>query len=337
MRKIIALLILILFLVTFTYYREPNFLSEYNLSNLARNSALLSIYAIGVGFVIIAGGIDLSLGSVVALTGYLTAYLLSGLGWPPAAIIPIILLIGIAIGLLHGLLVANCRLQPFVVTLCGLLAYRGLARVLSGDQSGSLGSDQAFIRFLTKGTFLKMPAFYWSELDKKLVFGMIKVPMPVWICLAIAIAAALFLTRTIWGRYIFAVGNNEEASLYSGVNVKLTKTITYVICSTLGALSGLLEASDVGTVMPSGTGTFYELYAIAACVLGGCSLRGGEGNILGILLGAIAIRLIRNVTNMLAIPSEMEYTVLGLVILAGALVDAALERYRSRAVQGKNV
>jgi ribose transport system permease protein len=310
MRKIIALAILIAVLMLITYWINPNFATAFNISNLARKSALLSIYAIGVGVVIIAGGIDLSLGALVALTGYVSAMLIADKGYHPAAVIPLILLIGVAVGLLHGVLVAYANLQPFVVTLCGLLAYRGLARVISGDASGGISDQYAFVRSLTSGTVLG-------------------VPMPVWFVLFLGIIAYLFLSRTIWGTYIYAIGNNEQAALYSGINVKFTKILTFVICSVLGAFSGLLEVSEVGSITPAGTGTFYELYAIAAAVLGGCSLRGGEGTVLGIILGAVAIRLITNVTNMLGIPSQWEYVVLGSVILAGALVDAAIEKYRA--------
>jgi ribose transport system permease protein len=201
-----------------------------------------------------------------------------------------------------------------VVTLCGLLAYRGLARVLSQDRTGSLGDQFTTVKFFTSGSLLGLP-------------------MPAWIALAVGAAAHVFLRYTIWGRYIYAIGNNEEASLYSGINVRRTKIITYVICSVLGAISGTLEASYIGSVTPSSTGTFYELYAIAAAVLGGCSLRGGQGMVLGILLGAVTIQLIGNVTRLLGVPSQFEYVILGTVILVGALVDASLERYGNRRLQ----
>lgn len=314
MQKTLVLCAVVAVLGLFTYLIEPSFFTQFNLDNLARRSALLGIYAIGVGVVIIAGGIDLSIGSVVALTGYLTVVFAVHWDLPAVAVIPMIAVVGLCIGCIHGVLVAYMKLQPFVATLCGLLAYRGLARVVSGDNSGGIGEGQKTIKALAGGHFLE-------------------IPVPVWILLIVGVLVWLFLTRTIWGRYIYAIGNNEEAVMYSGINVARGKTLTYVLCGTLAALSGLLEVGDVGSVTPAGTGFFYELYAIAAAVLGGCSLRGGEGTISGIVLGAVMIRLIGNVTNLLGIPSQFEYVVLGLVILAGAMIDVLLERYRNRQIE----
>jgi ribose transport system permease protein len=311
MQKTIVLGILVAALGLVTYLIEPSLFSQFNLDNLARRSALLGIYAIGVGVVIIAGGIDLSIGSVVAFTGYLTVVFAIQWNLPPLAVIPLIGALGLVIGLIHGVLIAHLKLPPFVATLCGLLVYRGLARVVSGDNSGGIGESQKFIKSLAGGHILG-------------------IPLPVWILCVVGVLVWLFLTRTVWGRYIYAIGNNEEAVLYSGINVARAKILTYVVSGVLAAFSGLLEVGDVGSVTPAGTGTFYELYAIAAAVLGGCSLRGGEGTVSGITLGAVMIRLIGNVTNLLGIPSQFEYVVLGMVILAGALIDVLLERYRSR-------
>ena len=142
--------------------------------------------------------------------------------------------------------------------------------------------------------------------------------------------AAIFLNRTIWGRYLLALGNNEEGARYSGIGTDRLKITAYVICSFLAGLSGLLFAYELDSVQPAQTGEFYELYAIAAAVLGGCSLRGGQGTILGVIIAAAVIRLLRNSINLLGISTHLEYAIIGTVILCGVSADEIIKRVMAK-------
>jgi ribose transport system permease protein len=221
----------------------------------------------------------------------------------------------LAIGLLHGLLITRLRLQPFVVTLCGLLFYRGAARWLTDDQTIGFGNAHDGLRQLAIGSF---------EL------GFLAVPYPLLILLAILLAAAVLLNRTIWGRYLLALGRNEQAARYSGIDTDRMIVLAYVICALLAGLAGVLFSLDVNSVQPASHGSFYELYAIAAAVLGGCSLRGGEGTIVGVVIGAAVIRLLYNAINLLRIPTQLEFAIIGLVILLGVIADEVVKRYAAR-------
>jgi ribose transport system permease protein len=148
--------------------------------------------------------------------------------------------------------------------------------------------------------------------------------------LVIAIAAGIFLRRTIWGRYLYALGNNEDGARYSGINTDAMKITAYVICSMLAGIAGILFAFELDSVQPAQTGEFYELYAIAAAVLGGCSLRGGEGSILGVVIAAAVIRLIYNSINMVGISTHLEFGILGMVILLGVLGDEMIKKAVTR-------
>ncbi len=156
------------------------------------------------------------------------------------------------------------------------------------------------------------------------------VPMPALIMIATAIAAAIFLNQTIYGRYLLALGRNEEAARYSGINTHRMVILAYVICSGMAGLGAILFAADINSVQPSGHGNFYELYAIAAAVLGGCSLRGGEGSILGVVIGAAVMRVLYNAINILGIDTTLEFAIIGLVILIGAIVDVLVKRIVAR-------
>jgi ribose transport system permease protein len=146
----------------------------------------------------------------------------------------------------------------------------------------------------------------------------------------IAIVAAVLLRLTVFGRYLLALGNNEEAARYSGINTDRIVIASYVFCSVLAALGGVLFALDVNSIQPSGLGEFYELYAIAAAVLGGCSLRGGEGTILGVVIGAAVMRVLYNAINILHIPTHFEFAIIGIVILAGVMADELIRRLVAR-------
>jgi ribose transport system permease protein len=313
MKKEMPILLILVVLCIAVSIANPQFLSTTNLQNTARLIGMFGIFSIGVGIVIITGGIDLSVGSVFSLLGVLLCFELVNwsLPWPLA--VAVILLTGAFLGLCHGLLVTKLRIQPFIVTLCGLLFYRGLARYIADDQTQGFGYCTGF-ETLQKITTGKL-------------FG---VPMPFVFLLVIAFIMWIVLHRSVYGRYLFAVGRNEEATRFSGINTSAVIVGAYVISTLLAGVSAILLAFYTNSVSPSAHGNFYELYAIASAVLGGCSLRGGQGSIPGILIGTTLILVLRNFVNLLGIPSSLDFAVLGAVILAGAVVDYTLQYRREK-------
>ena len=311
MKKDLGLLLLILVVGAIVAFINPRFISGINISNTANLIGLYGLFSIGEGFVIITGGIDLSIGSVFALLGVIFIQLINGdgLNWALATVI--VLGLGIVIGLVHGFLITRAKLQPFVVTLCGLLIYRGVARYYTDD--GTAGFDF--------GT--SFPTLEWVTTGR--VYG---VPNSFVAFVVLALIMAVVLHRSVFGRYLFAVGKNEEAARYSGINTRAIIFAAYVICSGLAAISSIYFAMYTRSISPASHGTFYELYGIAAAVLGGCSLRGGEGSILGIALGAVLLQILQNLVNLLGIPSSLNFAVMGGVILIGVLADGQLKRLR---------
>ncbi len=212
------------------------------------------------------------------------------------------------------MLITKLRLQPFVVTLCGLLIYRGATRGIVNDQTQGFRGEFSFLR-------------HWSQGQIALPGTDFGIPNPLLIMLAVMVVAAVFLNFTVYGRYMLALGRNEEATRFSGINTDCMVILAYVICAALSGLGGLLFVLDVGSAQPVDFGNFYELYAIAAAVLGGCSLRGGEGTILGVVIGAAVMQVLRNSITLIDwIPTNIEYAVIGAVILGGTVVDELVRR-----------
>jgi ribose transport system permease protein len=320
-KKILGIFGLLVFVCVVTVIANPRFVNAYNLQNIIRWTSLFAIISIGVSFVIMTGGIDLSIGSTVGLTGTLLAWLLTVKGFSATASVGLVLLVSLAIGLSHGLLITKMRLQPFVVTLCGLLLYRGVARWIPDDQTLGFGdAHDHSLRLLAIGKPFALP---FPFLDAP-----VQVPAP--FLIVIAVVAAVFLNLTIFGRYLLALGRNEQAARYSGINTDRIVILAYVICSLLGGVGGVLFALDVNSVQPSSLGEFYELYAIAAAVLGGCSLRGGEGSILGVVIGTAVMRVLYNAINILGIPTQLEFAIIGIVILGGVTADELIKRLVAR-------
>jgi ribose transport system permease protein len=312
MKKILGILGLLVVICIVTAMISDRFYTSGNIENLIRRTAPFAILGIGVGMVIITGGIDLSLGSVIALVGVLMPQLLVQHGWPIGGVIVAMLGLAALIGLIHGLLITKVGLQPFVVTLCGLLIYRGAARGITDDQTRGFGLEFDALRELAVG---KIPIT-----DD---FGL---PVPAVVMVVIAIIAAVFLNQTIFGRYLLALGRNEQAARYSGINTDRMVILAYVICSLLGGLAGMIFVLDTNTAQPADFGNFYELYAIAAAVLGGCSLRGGEGSITGIIIGAAVMLVLRNAILLVGIPTQLEFAIVGLVLLGGVVADEMIKR-----------
>jgi ribose transport system permease protein len=314
----IAGLLLVIAIVTTVLSHDAStgnytFLSSYNLENLLRRVGMFGVLSVAAAFVIVTGGIDLSIGAVVCVAGCMLPWLLADCGLPAIVAMPLVLLVCAGIGLWHGLLVVGLRLQPFVVTLCGLLLYRGLMRKFTGDQTMGLGDAGEGLRWLATG---KIPI----TAD----FGL---PAPLCVLAIVAVLTGVLWQRTVWGRHLFALGRNEEAARFSGVRTGRLTALSYVACSLLAGLGGCLFVLDVNSAQASSFGNFYELYAIAGAVLGGVALRGGEGLVLGVVLGAALMQLLSNTINLVGDSNQLEFAVVGAVILFGAGFDELVRRY----------
>ena len=302
MGKLIGIGILLAVLCASLALTEPAFRSNQNLNNLTRQIAFLGILSLGAGLVIITGGIDLSVGSLMGLGGVLLVFALREWGWGVAASLVFCLAVSAFLGWLHGFLVTRARLQPFIVTLCALLIYRGIARYLTGDA--------------TKGFGTAFPGL--KRLANDSLGGL---PIPVWLMLLASFLLGCLVHFSVFGRHLYAVGGNETAARFAGVPVDRVKRTAYLLAGLLTGFAGILLALYTNAVQPASHGQFYELYAIAAAVLGGCSLRGGEGTIPGVILGAALIRVLWNGSTLWGIPTFLEYAVIGGVILCGTLLD----------------
>jgi ribose transport system permease protein len=271
--------------------------------------------------VIITGGIDLSSGAVVGLSALLVA-IMAGPGLPGALAAfgggeplgvgtSVVIVLGLMtlVGALQGRMITALALQPFIVTLGGMMTLRGVAHVLTRGGTAGLGPGH--------DTF--------TRLGSGVVLG--AVPVPLLVLLAAAAIVHLLLEHTVLGQALYAIGRNEEAARYSGIDVPRVKRIAYTLSAALAAVAGVLYAAYLPSVQPA-FGTAYELYAIAAAVLGGCSLRGGEGTVAGILVGAALMRLITNGINLVGISTHWELAVIGVVIVAAATLDAVVRRTR---------
>ena len=320
--KELGIFVLLVVLCIFvTVMSGGSFLHANNLQNTSRLIGIYGIFSIGLGIVIITGGIDLSVGSLFALLGVLLSLMLTEWHWAWPLAVLATLAAGGLIGMLHGFLITRVNLQPFIVTLCGLLAYRGLARIISGD--GTMG-------FGTAGGFEKLQVLATGS-----VFG---VPTPFVLLIIIALIMGVVLHRSVYGRYLYAVGRNEEAARYSGVNSKRVIAGAYVISAVLAGIAAILLGFYTNSISPSTHGQSYELYGIAAAVLGGCSLRGGEGSIAGILIGTALLQVLRNLVNLVtinghSIPTSSEAVVVGAVILVGVGIDELLRRRKTSRVK----
>ncbi|MDK0696682.1 ribose ABC transporter permease [Clostridium perfringens] len=276
----------------------PNFLSVSNITNVFTQVSVNAIIAIGMTFVILTGGIDLSVGSTLAISGAVGASIVKSTGNVFLAII-VAAVIGIAVGLINGLLVSKGKLQAFIVTLATMTIFRGATLVF------------------TDGT----PISKLSEAFVKIGNGKIGfMPIPVIITIIIAIIAVYALSQTRFGRYLYALGGNEDASRLSGINTDKIKTLVYVVSGFASAIAGVIITSRIGSASPN-AGTGFELDAIAAVVIGGTSLAGGEGTITGTLIGALIIGVLNNGLNLMNVSPFYQSIVKGLVILIAVLLD----------------
>ncbi|WP_298879172.1 ABC transporter permease [uncultured Bradyrhizobium sp.] len=321
-KKDLSLLVLILVVGAVVALINPRFLYVGNLSNTLNQVGMFGIFSIAEAFVIIIGGIELSVGSVIALLGVLFIDLIVNhdVNWMLA--FAAIIASGLVIGLVHGALVTRMHIQPFVVTLCGLLIYRGAARYYTEDATAGFGFGASF------------PTLEWLTAGRTDLLGF-PVPHSLVALIVVAAIAWVLLHRSVFGRYLYAVGKNEEAARYSGIRSERVMISAYVICGGLTAFAAILFAMYTRSISPAVHGSFYELYAIAAAVLGGCSLRGGEGSIVGVVLGTVLLQVLQNLVNLLGIPSSLNFAVMGAVILIGVLADQYLVQRRLRVSAAK--
>jgi ribose transport system permease protein len=303
------------------YVSNPDFLGASNAINTLRQISMLGIFAIGIGFVIVTGGIDLSIGSIIGLTGVLIAKLSapSEMGLSLWIGIPVALGVALLIGVAQSLLITRLRLQPFIVTLGGMLLIRGVSQTIS--EGGTLSLSGSPLLAFSNGGYLN-------------VNGNALLPYPLILFLGVIGLAGYALHFTVFGRYVYAIGGNRDAAEYSGINVQRVEASTYLISALTAGIAGVCYASYIGQ-MSQQVGIAYELYAIAAAVLGGCSLRGGEGTVLGIVIGSAVMRVIDNGINMFQLhyvdPDKVPriwrlnqnwtYIIIGGVILVAVVLD----------------
>ena len=294
----LALLVLVLSLLS------PHFLTTENLLNITRQVAVNAILATGMTFVIISAGIDLSVGSVLALSGCVMAIALNaGVGIFPGILLAVG--VGSLCGLANGFMTGYLRVPPFIATLGMMSVARGLALVVTGGYP---------IFELPEGFSYLGTGYLWDVLPVSLLFTIL-----------VVVAAHFVLTRMKLGRYVYVIGGNEEAAVLSGVNVRATKMLIYTICGFLAGLASVVFVSRLNSAQPT-AGIAYELDAIAATVIGGTSLFGGVGSIGGTVIGALIMGVLRNGLNLLNVSSFWQQVVIGVVIITAVYVDQLRHR-----------
>ncbi|MBM3980642.1 MAG: ABC transporter permease [Planctomycetes bacterium] len=321
MKRILGVLGLVIALYVVLFNTHANAGKSDNLIDVANLQGRYGLITLGVALVIITGGIDLSIGSVVGCGAILFGTLMVD-GVHPYAAVPLVILFGLAVGVVNGLLVTRLKLQPFLVTLCGMFVIRGIARLIGGTVSRDrvLTAHPEFRGALDSLRYVLIGKDSTGELQFPAMFALM--------LLAVA-AVGFFLHRTAYGRYWYAIGHNELAAKYAGVNVNRHRLVVYVACSALAALVGVLLFLNEATVQSDNAGVTWELYAILGAVLGGCSLRGGEGTVVGMALGAMVLPIIENVVNFSGKRSDVIPLIVGLTLLLGTMIDELIRR-RSR-------
>lgn len=295
-------LIVLFLIIAIMTVASPVFLTPGNLLTVLLQTSYNAILAVGISFTILIGGIDLSIGSVLAFSSAIGALLLTQ-GWPLLAVLLLILALGTLLGFLNGLLVSYGRLQAFIATLGTMSLWRGLTLVITQARPISVRKAPASDAFCFIGSG-----------------SVLGVPVPVWIMVLVFLLAYVILRHRRIGRYLYAIGCNEEAALYSGIQTQKVKLFAFTVSGFLAALAGIIVTARLSSATPT-AGTAYEMDAIAAAVLGGVSMAGGKGNIRGIAVGALIIGILSNALNLLNIGSYYQGVVKGIVILIAVLLD----------------
>ncbi len=300
-RSNIGIICVLLIIGVFLSLLSDKFLTSGNLISVMRQISINVYIALGMTLVIILGGIDLSVGAIVALTGTVTVGLIVNTGLPIAAAIAIGLLIGVVCGFISGTMVAEFKLPAFIVTMAMMNIARGAANVYSGGRSTRITDE------------------FFSSIGSGYLFGVI--PLPVIYMVVLIILITVVLNKTKFGTYIYAIGGNRESARLSGVPIKKVEIAVFTIIGLLSAFAGLVLASRMYSGQPS-VGAGYELDAIAACVLGGVSMSGGKGRISGTVFGAMVIGFISNGLNLMNVNSFWQLVVKGIIILIAVVIDS---------------
>ncbi|MFT7434671.1 MAG: ribose/xylose/arabinose/galactoside ABC-type transport system permease subunit [Psychromonas sp.] len=278
----------------------PQFLSIANWTIIITQVSINALLAFGITFVIITGGIDLSVGSIVAVTGVVAASLAQHQEYPLSIVITGGLVAGLTFGIFNGFLVTKSKIAPFIVTLGTMTIGRGLALILSNGRPVSNLSDS------------------FNTIGNGKLMG---IPIPIIILLLVFVICSITLRKTIFGRYVYAIGGNEQAAWASGINVSKIKLAAYAICGALSGLAGILLAARISTGQPN-SGMGFELDAIAAVVIGGTSTTGGRGTMLGTLIGVLLIGVINNGLDLTNVTSYYQQVIMGLIIIGAVLMDS---------------
>ncbi len=295
-------LIALILLITVVSFLNPNFFTVDNILNILRQTSVNAIIAVGMTLVILTAGIDLSVGSVLALCGAFAATMI-GLEIPVIVAVPTALLAGAALGAISGVIIAKGKVQAFIATLVTMTLLRGVTMVYTDGRPISTGFTDVADSFAWFGTGYAMG-----------------IPVPIWLMVIVFASVWYLLNHTRFGRYIYALGGNESATRLSGINVDRVKIGVYAICGLLAALAGIIVTSRLSSAQPT-AGMGYELDAIAAVVLGGTSLAGGKGRIMGTLIGALIIGFLNNALNLLDVSSYYQMIAKAVVILLAVLVE----------------
>jgi len=312
-QKILAFSSLIILLIVFSF-ASPNFFQSNNLIAIMLATAVNGVLAIGVTFIIITGGIDLSVGTMMTFTAVMAAQFVANWHMPVMVGVLVAILAGMLCGFLSGVMVAKLKIPPFIATLGMMMLTKGLSLIIA--QSKPI-------------YFTESPTFALIAMGSILSFiESFKIPNAVLIFFALAIVASIILNKTIFGRYTFAIGSNEEAVRLSGVNTNRWKIAVYAFSGAICGIAGIIIASRLNSAQPA-LGPGYELDAIAAVVIGGTSLSGGEGTILGTVIGAFIMSVLTNGLRIMSVPQEWQIVVTGVIIIFAVYVDM-LRRKRSR-------
>jgi ribose transport system permease protein len=306
LRKLMSFAALIMIFIVFSIASE-NFFKFSNIIGILLATAVNGILALGVTFVIITGGIDLSVGTMMTFSAVMTAVFITNWGLPIPVGIVGGLLAGTFAGFVNGLMISKMKIPPFIATLGMLYATKGLSLIISGVAPIYFNATPAFRQIATGSVVGKIiPGF--------------DIPNAVMILLFMAIIAHILLTKTLFGRYTFAMGSNEEAARLSGVNVAAWKTAVYAVCGLFSGMAGVIIAARLNSAQPA-LGAGYELDAIAAVVIGGTSLSGGEGSILGTVIGAFVISVLTNGLRIMSVPQEWQMVVTGAIVILAVFAD----------------
>lgn len=282
---------------------HSRFLTSANFLNILKQNSHYGVLAAGVCFAILLGGIDISIGSVLAFAGACSAALVSA-GYPVILAILVALVIGAVAGLMNGVFIARFKLQPMIVTLATMSIFRGATLVLTNGKSFPIG---------------KLPGSLTFKAIGQGSVGFL--PVPVIILIVVYAAIYYILNKTAFGRHVYAIGGNEDAARLSGINVARTKVLAHMMCGLLAGVAGIMVTARVASATPT-AGNGYEMDAIAAAVIGGISLRGGEGQVLFTIVGAVIIGMLNNILNLMNVSSYYQTIIKGVVILIAVLLDS---------------